>query len=101
MFILNFANNFFDDIFHCHETRSTAVFVDNNGHVHFFMLKLRHQISKRLVSRHKIGGPHDVWYDPRGPGLKVQKQVLHVYDALDVVDALFINRKTGVSRFSD
>ena len=44
MFILKFAKNFFDQIFNCHQTFGSRIFVDDNGQVHPLGPHIRQQI---------------------------------------------------------
>ena len=43
-FIVDFAHDFFDDVFHGDESRSAAVFVDNDGDVDLLLAEVLKQV---------------------------------------------------------
>ena len=54
--IMDFSNNFFYNVFHCHYPRCTSEFINDNGNMNFICLEVTQKIVNHFSLRHKIGG---------------------------------------------
>src|SRR5271166_2152769 len=54
--VVNFAENFFDHIFHGHQAGRVSVFIDHDGHVGAILLHLAEQYIHGLALRHNADG---------------------------------------------
>ena len=54
IFILDFTDNFFDDILHCHQTSHTAIFIDHNCHMDALRLHFGQKLIRFFSLRNKI-----------------------------------------------
>ena len=58
MFVGEFTDDFFDDVFEGNETRDPAVFIDDHCQVEVFGLHLTQQVIDRLHFDGELGGTH-------------------------------------------
>src|SRR5690606_1117500 len=49
VFVLNFSNEFFKNIFQGNDSDGTTIFTDDNGHLHFLLLELAQKMINRFV----------------------------------------------------
>ena len=55
--IIYLPNNFFKNIFHSYKSRGTAIFIDNDGKMHFLFLEFLQQVLYQFLFMHKIRLP--------------------------------------------
>ena len=58
MFVGEFTNDFFDDVFEGDEARDPTVFINDHGQVEVFGLHLAQQVIDRLHFDGELGGTH-------------------------------------------
>ena len=84
--VLNLADELLENVLERHQSRRTAVFVDDNRHVHALLLKL----SLQVFYRHRLGNEQDLAllleqvFGARNLGRRLE-QILDVNHADDVV----------------
>ena len=88
--IVDFAHDFFDDVFHGDESRSAAVFVDDNGDVDLLLAEVLKQVVDLSVFRDKEG-----WTDELLPfigfGIQIGQEVFDIKDAFHLIQSLVID----------
>ena len=92
VFVIEVAHDFLEDIAHRHQTRRSAVLVDDQGHLRFLTLEHLEQ----LHHGHALGHRHDAAHAHvvhRAFGRQVV-QVFHAHEAHDVVFVAAIHRET-------
>src|SRR5881409_3249625 len=97
-FVMDIADNFFDEVFHCDQPRYSAVLIDYQGHLIAFLLHLPEQIVYWFSLRNKVGR-----LDQRAEILQLvaslpdAEQIALVNDTFHVVEVISINRNPGMT----
>ena len=94
IFVMNFTDNFFQDIFQCDQTGSFTIFIQNNCNIKGCLTHLHKKFGNILILISKISFSHNI------PDMEffcvsviVKQQVLHVNCTDHIVGRIFINRQ--------
>ena len=104
MFVGEFADDFFDDVFEGNEARDPAIFIDDHRQVEVFGLHLTQQVIDRLHFDGELGGTHHLIGAKFMVSIMVFKtlnDVLKEQNSADIVGVLSNNgqaRETGAHK---
>src|SRR5690606_24914109 len=100
VFVFDFADDLFENVFHGDEACSTAVFVDDDGQVVAAAAEVAQQHIKAFGFRHEDCGAY------QGPQVELgvvdgKQQILGEQNSHDIVAVVFVDGKARVARFDD
>src|SRR5690606_21367929 len=100
VFVLDFANDLFENVLHGHQAGRATVFVDDNRQMVSTAAKIPEQYVQALCFRNEYGGPH------QRTQIKLriadgQEKVFGEQDADDIIAVAFIDWEAGMSRFDN
>ncbi len=101
VFVVDVADDFFEDVFHGHDARRAAVFINDNRHVDFLDLELFEEVADFFCPGDEVGGAQERLPAEVFRFVEVCQEVFHVEDAFDVVQVLAEDGKAGVARLDD
>ena len=102
MFIHDFPNNFFNDIFDSNYASRTPILISHYGHMGFISFKISQQIANFSVLRRIIRVSQDVSWDLDERILAPQLQkIFCMQDTCNLVDIVVMDRDSGVTAIGD
>src|SRR5262249_44962110 len=97
-FVMDIADNFFDEVFHCDQARYSAVLVDYQNHLIAFLFHLPEEIVDGFSLRNKVGRlDQGAEILELVAPLPAAQQIALVNDAFNVVEIVSINRNPGMT----
>ena len=95
-FVADFADDLLENILDRDHPRGAAVFIDQDGHMRAFLLHFPKQFLDRYRFGYRHGRMNQLGQVDVGIVIKLQKELLGVHHADDLVLVTAYNRKTGV-----
>ena len=98
VFVLNIADDFFQNILHADHTRGAAVLVHNDRHLCLLAGHFRKHVIALRRFRHEKSLPHEISHAVSGNILPPDQpqQVFRVQHSNDIVDVVLIHRHAGI-----
>src|ERR1051326_508636 len=95
IFVLNISKDLFDQILNGYKTSHRTILINDNDHMHTFLLHFSQQVIQLLGFRNEIGRAHKITY---GRGIVILAQlfehVLGIQYPDDIIDTFLVNRNT-------
>ena len=101
IFIMNLTHNFFNNIFHRHQSGRSSEFINNNGYMNLICLKITQQVIDHLRLRHKISRTNQRLPTKVIPFVHMRQKILDIQHSLDIIPRTGIDRNTRISILND